>query len=340
MNALDLFAGPGGWDVAARGLGIDPLGVEIDPAACATRTAAGFRTLQADVASLDPRDYDPVGLLVGSPPCPAFSVAGDGGGRRDMELISQCARNLFRGHDNRHVVRPKLEEADSLLVVEPLRYALSLRPRWIVLEQVPPVLGLWKLYARMFEELGYSAWVGVLEAADYGAPQNRARAILVADLAAVAQPPAPTHADGGAVTLEGELAPWVTMEAALGWGMTRQPYPTIASGRKTGGPDKEKVGGSAARASLYAERRAGRWVDPVGPHPTDADSIRLKLEEAAVLQGFPADYPWQGTRTEKFAQIGNAVPPPLAAAILSTVVAASGVHARVNRCRSPRSVAG
>lgn len=33
MNAVDLFAGPGGWDVGARELGLDPLGIELDDAA-------------------------------------------------------------------------------------------------------------------------------------------------------------------------------------------------------------------------------------------------------------------------------------------------------------------
>lgn len=48
MNAIDLFAGAGGWDLAACELGFEPLGIELDPLACQTRVAAGFRTLQAD----------------------------------------------------------------------------------------------------------------------------------------------------------------------------------------------------------------------------------------------------------------------------------------------------
>lgn len=55
-DAIDLFAGPGGWDLGARELGIDPLGIEFDDNACATREAAGLRTLQGDVAAMDPRE--------------------------------------------------------------------------------------------------------------------------------------------------------------------------------------------------------------------------------------------------------------------------------------------
>lgn len=52
------------------------------------------------------------------------------------------------------------------------------------------------------------------------------------------------------------------------------------------------------------------------------DAVRITVEEAGVLQGFPPDYPWQGSRSGCFLQIGNAVCPPLAC----LVVAAAAGH--------------
>lgn len=48
------------------------------------------------------------------------------------------------------------------------------------------------------------------------------------------------------------------------------------------------------------------------------NAVRVSVEEAAVLQGFRADYPWQGSRTRRFLQIGNAVCPPVARLVVGT----------------------
>ena len=428
LPTLDLFAGPGGWDEGIRALDIEAVGVELDAAACETREAAGLLTVQADVATLDPREFEGVELLIGSPPCQAFNMAGKGDGHDDVPAILACAGDLAVGVDTRAAVRAACADPRSLLVVEPLRFALALRPRFVVLEQVPPVLPLWKAFAGVLEYRGgYRTWVGILSAERYGVPQVRQRAFLMASLAGQPHPPRPTHQEyvfgepaAEQLTIEGTLAPWVSMAEALGWGATGRPFPTLASSRDTGGPDKEKVGGSGARAGLYREQEEGRWevntgwawqeggtredaqtfdaaeqpavtVDGKGrwhvlrtgqntrggsdhdyekeldtPAPTVAtkadcwtigrpattlstdprvmppgghlandgrnndrmvgraeDAIRVTLEDAAVLQGFPRDYPFRGNKSKRFQQVGNAVPPPLARAVVAALLQVS-----------------
>ncbi len=50
-----------------------------------------------------------------------------------------------------------------------------------------------------------------------------------------------------------------------------------------------------------------------------SDAVRINVEEAGVLQGFRADYPWQGSRSRRFLQIGNAVCPPLARLVVPMI---------------------
>ena len=59
--------------------------------------------------------------------------------------------------------------------------------------------------------------------------------------------------------------------------------------------------------------------DPPGRYPSrsgDNGTVRVTVEQAAILQGFRPDYPWQGARTAQFRQIGNAVCPPLVRRVL------------------------
>ncbi|GAA5048403.1 DNA cytosine methyltransferase [Streptomyces similanensis] len=346
MSTLDLFAGPGGWSQGLRALGLTDTGIDTDPAVCATRTAAGRTTIHADVADHPTAPLrGKVSGLIGSPPCQTFSAAGLRAGNTDLPLCHQALDDLAHGHDTRGELRAACTDTRSLLVVEPLRYALDLRPDWIALEEVPAVLPLFEHTARLLAGVGYSTWTGVLNAADFGLAQTRRRAFLIASRTRPALPPEPTHADGGTPTdlFGAGLPPWRTMLDVLGCPpalvVTRGNHTTGGSTFPTTGPSWAVTG------------RARSWMLKVGNRPTatrrrldqpaptllfgkalnhvswiDSDGTpvrRLGVEEAAVLQGFPADYPWAGSRTKQFQQIGNAVPPPLATAVLRTVAPAA-----------------
>lgn len=282
MTVIDLFAGPGGWDLAAHRLGLDPLGVEWDAAACATREAAGLRTVQADVAELDPLDYAPCDLLIASPPCQAWSTAGKGGGRRDIDLCVQAVHDLAAGNDTRAELAARCEDRRSILVAEPLRWALALKPRLLAWEQVPPVLEMWSLCAQLLDQAGYFTAVGLLSSERYGVPQTRQRAFLIASTEGSVSLPMPTHqryvapkkVDPEAVGLfdapererivlpeDRHLLPWVSMAQALGWEAG-----TLAVGVPYGEGMIERHGDRTPRPDseparvVTAKTRSAEWV--------------------------------------------------------------------------------
>jgi DNA (cytosine-5)-methyltransferase 1 len=417
---LDLFAGAGGWEEALRRLGLSALGVETDGWACETARAAGHDRLQADVTRLEPDDFAPMWGLIGSPPCQAYSTAGKGLGRADRPTVLACAHELAAGHDSRAERLKQCGDPRSLLTVEPLRFALALKPRWIALEQVPAVLELWTLFAELLCSHGYRSAVGILSAERYGVPQTRKRAFLIASLDGPVCLPAPTHRSYKPRSREVPedelaLAPWVSMAEALGWPTSvptncsrdrrpvcnavaaarrrqghagwawrngnqpnaalrseRAPAPTIHFGHRAnqvewvpGAYDTRQCGarvrpvsepaptmlasGLAKGVPLWAAERPAttvacdRRVHPPGHKQNASDppnryeqrrganAVRVTTTQAAVLQGFDSRYPWRGPRTRQFEQIGNAVPPPLALAVLAEAIKPSGQGPRPTR---------
>jgi DNA (cytosine-5)-methyltransferase 1 len=321
-EAVDLFAGPGGWEegAALAGLPWRPLGLETDAHALNTRRAAGHRSWAEDVSQADPL---PCSLLVASAPCPAWSQGGSARGQ-DREIVTAAARSLALGDDRRRELYPECTHRDAMLVVEPLRWALQSRPRWIAWEQVPGVLPFWELCAGLLAGHGYETWTGLLDAADYGVPQHRQRAVLMAHLGVPVEPPQPTHGPPP------RPSPHRTMCQALDWGHVNLPAMTVVARTSGTGAPSPLDGGSGSRAVYEEARRTGQWrhrpgtagllVKRAGAQPvSDWEAMRCSPREAGVLQGFSAGYPWSGPPREQIRQAGNAIPPPLAAAILGAL---------------------
>lgn len=372
---VDLFAGPRGWSEGLRMLGLNDIGLEWDWSACKTAYAAGHPVIQCDVAQYPTQPFaGRIRGLIASPPCQAWSRAGKRGGLADQPLVHQAVHDLAHGRDTRAELLAQCKDERSLLAAEPMRWLFDLRPEWVCMEEVPDVLPLWKQYALYLQQWGYSTWAGVLNAADYGVPQTRQRAILIASRVRKVTAPEPTHAKAPAEDLFGGcLERWVSMADALGWGATDRPTPTVtAGGGKTGGAEPfptqarnallaaqergawvlhtnrdQRADGSRqttdphnAPAPAFTSKAGGQWVlkrpattvcatdriSPPGHRNRDAggesqfaspDTVRITVAEAAILQSFRPDYPFQGTKTKAFEQVGNAVPPLLAAHVVS-----------------------
>ncbi|MEU6312322.1 DNA cytosine methyltransferase [Streptomyces sp. NPDC047014] len=382
---VDLFAGPGGWGHALHVLGVRDVGLEWDEWACKTRAAAGQTTIRTDVALYPARPF--VGRtrgLIASPPCQAWSMAGKRLGLIDQPLVHQAVADLAAGQDTREQLLAACRDPRSLLAAEPMRYLHALhqsgQPEWVLMEEVPDVAPLWKQYAAVLRGWGFSTWTGILNAADYGVPQTRRRAILIASRTRTAAPPEPTHTRFGEPdTFFGPgRRTWVSMAEALGWGRTDGPVPTVCAGGGPGGGPEPFPSGS--RKTLSDARDRGAWQEPpispqipaagsrcgcaeksprcgrgqdwvlrsnsqanasvrpltepaatlffgnranecvwttTGPAQAAPPSIRITAEEAGILQSFPPAYPWQGTKGQRFSQIGNAVPPLLAAHLIA-----------------------
>ena len=155
---------PGGWGEGLRELGHRARGIDSDLVSCATARAAGHERLEADVSALDPRDFSDAVGLIASPPCQAYSSAGKGLGKKDKPRVLACARELGAGRDTRARHRAGCKDPRSLLTVEPLRWAIAIRPRWLAMEQVPAVAEMWAAFAELLGAHGYHCAVGLLSA--------------------------------------------------------------------------------------------------------------------------------------------------------------------------------
>jgi DNA (cytosine-5)-methyltransferase 1 len=320
---LDLFCGAGGASTGLAELGLEPFGFDAWPLACESHQANGHATVCADLNTWAWRGG--CDLLWASPPCQPFSASGN--------------------HDGH------LDPRDGMPAF--LRAVEEMRPGIVAMENVKGLTfkkHRWYLDACMkrLADLGYRADWRVLNAADYGVPQTRERVIVIArrDDGPLSWP-TPTHAKEPG--LLGEL-PWVTMADALGWtgavGFPRrddtgtsgdgyrecdwfavgQPAPHVTGKWRSwtltrpattiAGDPRVWAPGHKINADDIAHGRTGQ--DRAG-----SNAIRVTINQAAALQGFPPGYVFKGSKTAQFQQVGNAVPPALAKAIVGALLGCS-----------------
>lgn len=290
ITAVDHFAGLG-WGVACHALGIREYGVEKAKEAIWSRSANEMRTIYRDVWSglFHPSLVPAHRLYIASPPCQTFSMAGNGEGREALDDVLTAiddrrwtdAESLF---ELTEIMDPR-----TALVLTPLAHVWAHRPVLVALEQVPEVLPVWHAIAAVLRTLGYSVWTGILRAEQFGVPQTRKRAILMARLDGKVEPPVPTHSryySTNPARLDPGVEKWVSMAEALGWGMTERPSLTVTSGgAATGGYEPFPTN---ARKTMERAQDAGAWEYREAVKSMGAGMVERHGERPSRSQDEPA----------------------------------------------------
>ncbi|MEV5541777.1 DNA cytosine methyltransferase [Saccharopolyspora shandongensis] len=318
LVSLEVCAGAGGFALGLEQAGFDPvLLLDSRPVACDTLR---WNRPTWDVRCMDLHRFDPsdlsraqqVDLLAAGLP----------------RVKSAAASNRTRG---------------SAVELGLLRHTISLlrtiRPRGLLIENVPDLVSN-AVYAPVREQvgdvlgdLGYRHRWFVLNAADHGVPQDRKQGILVAledDLIDAFE--VPPRGNGFPGTVGDALRKSMS---ARGWqqvdewaDQANQIAPTLVGGSwDRGGADLGPTGTKRIWATMGVD--AGTVADQVpdpgfcwDPSLGRPGMVRLTVEQAAVLQGFPVDWHFAGGKTARYRQVAHASPPPVGRALGRAVRAA------------------
>jgi DNA (cytosine-5)-methyltransferase 1 len=332
--AISLFSGAMGLDIGFSRVGFNTqVCVEIDHDSVTT-----IKTNRPEIAVVDIDITDVAGtelrrlskvkrgenpVIIGGPPCQAFSVIGRRRGTQDSrgQLMFEFARVIDE-------IRP------PIFVMENVRGLLSMAatPSSVGAKGEPG--SLLSSLIHKFEASGYRVDCFVVNAVNYGAPQLRERLILIGNrYGMVADYPSPTHSNRP----QDGLKLFATLGDVIGPGFV-DPCPEMMdfSPRKLkylamipeGGnwrsmPEamqRESMGKTwhlKGGRSAYWRRLSFAFPSPTIVtmpnhastsmcHPTEVRAITVG--EAAAIQEFPREWEFSGTAQSKFRQVGNAVP--------------------------------
>ncbi len=304
LTSIEICAGGGGQALGLEAAGFRHIAlVESDRHACSTlRTnRPDWSVAEVDVKVFDGLPYAGVDLLAGGVPCPPFSVAG-------KQLGHEDERDLFP-----EVIRLAGEMRPAALMVENVKGLLTAR-------FAPYRKGI----RSQLEDLGYAVDWQVVRALDFGVPQLRERSVLVAlDPARCGTFTWPVgNVEPPSIgTLLADLMAANGWEGAAEWGRRLVgPGPTLSGGsKKHGGADL----GATRSKKIWASMGVDAWgVADAAPMPGFVGMPKLTARMAARLQCFPDDWQFAGGKTAICRQIGNAFPPPVAAAVGSQIATA------------------
>ena len=325
---VSLFSGAGGLDIGLERAGLNAISLcEIEKSFCASlKENAGWKhvdgksyfegslILNCDVRELSVSDLvakdETVDLVVGGPPCQAFSSSG-----KQLSVLDP------RGALVHEFVRVISEIKPKVFLFENVRGLVTARDK----EGQPG--GVIKDIINQFEDIGYSVRATLLNSADYGSFQRRVRCFLIGSSAGAApEIPERTHSKNNDMLSD----QWRTLGEFLGKHADQNEenfsYPTDKLLEQL----KDIPNGSGIKSPGKPEptRPSGHWGYRQGTFIADLDLPartvtgsasqdwvrwnghlrRLTFDEVKMLQGFPADWRFCGTKTDRYKQVGNAVP--------------------------------
>lgn len=302
MNCIEICAGAGGQALGLEQAGFEASAlIEIDSHACNTLrlNRPQWNVYQSDIRNFSAQHYNGIELLAGGVPCPPFSVAG-------KQLGAADERDLF---------------PDAIRLID------EARPIAVMLENVRGFLdstfsGYREVLKKQLQALGYISDIQLLHASDYNVSQLRPRVVIIAIRSAYSehfrwpkaspiQPPpvGSLLADLMAANHWQHVEQWQRQASSIA--------PTIVGGsKKHGGPDLGPTRAKKAWAQLGVD---GHGIAEAAPETYFNGMPRLTTRMVARIQGFPDSWSFAGRKTAIYRQIGNAFPPPVAAAVAQQI---------------------
>lgn len=304
MQAIDLFAGAGGFSTGARAAGARVVWAANHwPTAVQWHAANHPETAHAcqDLQQADFRDAPAHDLLLASPACQGHSRA--------------------RGAEKPH------HDAQRSTAWAVVTCTEVHRPAAVLVENVPEYAS-WLLYpawCAAMQALGYALAPHVIDAADHGVPQHRRRLFVVATRSrhpiALRLPQRPHQPIGAAI--DWSAGTWTPVHRP---GRSARTLARVAAGRARFG-DRFCMPYYGSGSGLTG-RSLGR---PLGTVTTrarwalvDGDRMRmLSADEARAAMGFPAGYRLPDSPAQALHLLGNAVSPPVATDLVEALKAAA-----------------